>query len=450
MAKKPENTPFKPTPRYVKATQQAYAPRSLKPTLPLNYYDALRSSAQEQIRTQQRQTKAQAHAKKYKGSEEHPFVQTLRGKKEHPFVQSLRSQPVAGGVPMKTTSSAYRVGQAMAKRAQNTPGGPIVIGQNTPDPNERKPGIYMNGQRVNMPAPKPGGGVRLAEGGGAGPVQLEYGTGIYQNGQEAQSTQRAPGIYANPGATPDQPTSASTTPNPQPSVNPAPTPKSRPAPVTASPAQQNTAAPNPAITAAPSTTGTRRPPPRTAMMPSATVNPMMRRSAAYELGQQMAKQATDRRARRVFTKLAKVLGKKAGLSAKEIDGMEKEAFAFLPLLLGLAASGIGAYGVHRYGEPRGWWDSPAIKAMKDRMKAIQMAKAQGVDPVQMGLIAPKEKDETDNKPYWSSWGGGAKMPAGLPKGYLDQEKRLQNLSRTLGLGLRHARAYSNLSRMPVF
>lgn len=263
------------------------------------------------------------------------------------------------------------------------------------------------------------------------------------------------GSPAAPGMTPAQPSSSSATPDVRPPAV-APVPKSTPAPQTASPARPSAAPPAPAVTASPATAGARRPPtrPMASMMMSRRATMPMLRSAAYRAGQTMAKQAADKRARATFMKIAKVLGKRAGLSEKELAGMEKEALAWLPAaILGLLTAAGTGYGVHQYGKHHGWWESPAIKAMKDRMRAIQMAQAQGIDPARLGLVAPKPEKEQDAQPYWGSWDGGGyggAMPAGLPKGYMDQEKRLQNLSRSLGLGLRHSRAWSQLSRMPVY
>jgi hypothetical protein len=192
---------------------------------------------------------------------------------------------------------------------------------------------------------------------------------------------------------------------------------------------------------------------------------MLRMASAEDFGRMMAKTAVDKKARRLFRKVAKMLIKKAGLTDADFDsGMEKQSIAFLAALpwiaAALAGGGATAYGVHRYGEPRGWWDSPEMKAAKDRLKAIRMARMQGTDPVQMGLLAPKQKEEKPweqkQGPDYGAWGFGAgaattnKMPRQLPKGYMNQEKRIQNLASSLGLGLRHARAFSQLSRMPVF
>ncbi len=174
------------------------------------------------------------------------------------------------------------------------------------------------------------------------------------------------------------------------------------------------------------------------------------------IGEQMAKEATNKEIRATFRKIAAVLGKRAGLTMADVVGMEKESFAIsVPMIIGLLASGLGSYGVHQYGKREGWWDSPALKAMKDRMKAISMARAQGQDPARMGLIAPKkEKKRPWEEPGYTnygSWGGGGfGGTAGLPKGYMKRERGLQNLAKHMGLGLRHARAFSDLSRMPVY
>jgi hypothetical protein len=133
--------------------------------------------------------------------------------------------------------------------------------------------------------------------------------------------------------------------------------------------------------------------------------------------------------------------------------MEKSAFPW-SLLLGLIP-GLGlAHAGYQYGKGEGWWDSPAIKAMKDRMKAIQMAKAQGVDPSRMGLIQPEEKKEKpwENKQYtdYGAWGGGSSSMGGLPKGYMKTEKDIQNIAKNLQLAGRHSQAFSRLAKMPVF
>ena len=137
---------------------------------------------------------------------------------------------------MAKQSAAYRLGQAMAKRAQgignvgavgpsqaapqlgvmsgaggrpslevtNPVGGanasaPLASAAPTQTQPAKAPGIYTGGQRVNTPAQKPSGGLRVGSavpGQAGGAPGLETGTGIYQGGSEvaAQPT-KAPGIY---------------------------------------------------------------------------------------------------------------------------------------------------------------------------------------------------------------------------------------------------------------
>lgn len=349
---------------------------------------------------------------------------------------------------MSKQSAAYKLGQLMAKKAQT-------------------PGIYMNGQRMETPTPKPGGGLRVTPGTGGGAPELELGTGIYQGGQEVPSAAPKPsGIYmggqqvspqtaapAPAAPAPATETSMSAKPNPTPTPgsapmmtpNPAPTTSAQP-PVTTSPTQPGQERPNPAVSSSPAQgQQPRRPLPASVRMPKF--------SSAYKLGQTMAKQAVDKKATDTFKKIASKLAKQAGMSAKEVAEMEKSAIAWGPLLMGLIP-GLGLAGAgYQYGKREGWWDSPAIKAMKDRMKAIQMAKAQGVDPARMGLIQPKEEKKKpweDNKfQDYSSWGSGSGRSS-LPKGYMKRERDIQDVAKNLQLANRHARAFSQLSKMPVY
>jgi len=335
---------------------------------------------------------------------------------------------------------------------------------NAPDlPGKKAPGIYMGGESVQPQSQPQGGGLRAtgdaAGGGGAG--GLEYGTGIYQGGEErAPAPAKPSGIYM--GGERVGGSAAPSAPNPAPTT-------STPPPVTTSPTTADGAKPNPAVSSSPAqgpapkpqttplTAGTR-------MAPTPQRRPMQQPPSmlnrypgpnkfSHELGAQMAKQAAVKKVNAVFTKIAKALARRVGVDPSRFDNMEKSAIAFLPLLAGLIP-GLGlAHAGYKYGKREGWWESPAIKAMKDRMRAIQMAKAQGVDPARMGLIAPKpEKRDWEKSPYkdYSSWGGWGGGDSAMPKGYMKTERDLQNMAKNLRLAGRHSQAFSQLARMPVF
>lgn len=321
---------------------------------------------------------------------------------------------------MAKQSAAFKIGQLMAKKAQGftnlgapqnvsvgaDPAGrpTLQLGDTAP---KKAPGIYMGGQQVSATTAQP-----------------------VTTPQETAAAAPAPATE----------TSMTTTPNPTPTTAKAP-------PVTTSPTQPAQARPNPAVSSSPAQgQQPRRPLPASLRMP--------KYSSAHKLGQAMAKRAVDEQAKTVFKKIVTRLAKRAGLNNKDVAGMEKSAIAWLPLLAGLIP-GLGlAYGGYKFGKGEGWWDSPAIKAMKDRMKAIQMAKGQGIDPARMGLIQPKpEKSKPWEDPQYkdySSWGSGTSSGAGIPKGYMKTEKDIQNLAKNLQLAGRHSQAFSRLARMPVF
>lgn len=174
----------------------------------------------------------------------------------------------------------------------------------------------------------------------------------------------------------------------------------------------------------------------------------------------MRKQAQVKEMYRVYHRIFTKLAKRAGLTDGQIEGLEKKAgiekeagpfltpafMAALPWLLTALGFGATTYGV---GRGLGWWDRPEVKAIKARLKAIQLARASGVNPEQLGILDPKKQQPAT--PFgavdWSRFGSPGRA---APPGYMQKERSLQDLAGQLGLAQRHADAYRQLRQMPVY
>ena len=136
----------------------------------------------------------------------------------------------------------------------------------------------------------------------------------------------------------------------------------------------------------------------------------MNGEVARELGRTVGDDQLTKQAAAVYTeifeKIASKFGKCAGLDSMEVAELVKEAteksaiaitggITILALLkaLGLVGAGAGA----AYGASKMFGKTP----VQQRISGITEAQQAGLDPVQMGLMAPKRKPRR----RWGGWGG---------------------------------------------